>query len=112
MRQTQELRLVGAVNILGGVGSKLVKAGKENVDQLLRALIPLYIASIVAHLRKAEITGGDVSRFWKQYQVGLSGPAAAKAWREHVGYSRRTKLGPMITPNGVKYVEVFMKAPR
>jgi len=83
----------------------LVKAGKQK-DQLLRSLIPLYLAQKLSSL---EITSGDTSDFWKLNGVKYLAPNAAKALREHVGYARRTKLGPQITPNGIKYVEAALK---
>jgi hypothetical protein len=83
----------------------LVRAGKQK-DQLLRSLIPLYLAQKLSNI---EITSGDTSDFWKQQGVKYLAPNAAKALREHVGYARRTKLGPQITPNGIKYVEAALK---
>ncbi|MBK7859373.1 MAG: hypothetical protein IPJ65_12270 [Archangiaceae bacterium] len=83
----------------------LVKAGKQK-DQLLRSLIPLYLGQ---KLNNVEITSGDTSDFWKVHGVKYLAPNAAKALREHVGYARRTKSGPQITPNGVKYVEAALK---
>ena len=83
----------------------LVKAGKQK-DQLLRSLIPLYLAQ---KLTSTEITSGDTSDFWKLHGVKYLAPNAAKALREHVGYARRTKVGPQITPNGIKYVEAALK---
>ena len=83
----------------------LIRAGKQK-DQLLRSLVPLYIAQ---KLPNVEITSGDTSDFWKLLGVKYLAPNAAKALREHVGYARRTKLGPQITPNGVKYVEAALK---
>jgi hypothetical protein len=78
----------------------LVKAGKAK-DQLMRALIPLYLA----RGWDVEVTSGATSKLWKKYGVTFAPPNAAKALREHVGYARRTKAGLQITPNGVKYVE-------
>jgi hypothetical protein len=83
----------------------LVKAGKLK-DQLLRSLIPLYLAQKLTNM---EITSGDTSEFWKLHGVKFLAPNAAKALREHVGYARRTKFGPQITPNGIKYVEAALK---
>ena len=83
----------------------LVRAGKQK-DQLLRSLIPLYVATKLPNL---EITSGDTSDFWKLHGVKFLAPNAAKVLREHVGYARRTKLGPQITPNGIKYVEAALK---
>jgi hypothetical protein len=83
----------------------LVKAGKQR-DQLLRSLIPLYLGQ---KLNQVEISSGDTSQFWKLHGVKYLAPNAAKALREHVGYARRTKAGPQITPNGIKYVEAALK---
>ena len=80
--------------------SMLIKAGKQK-DQLLRSLIPLYLA----RNSEVEITSGVVSNFWKLHGVKYAAPNAAKALREHVGYARNTKTGKAITPNGIKYVE-------
>lgn len=80
--------------------STLIKAGKQK-DQLLRSLIPLYLARST----DVEITSGVVSKFWKLHGVKYAAPNAAKALREHVGYARNTKNGKQITPNGIKYVE-------
>ena len=77
----------------------LIKAGKQK-DQLLRSLIPLYVA------KGAEISSGTTSKFWAKHGVSFAAPNVAKALREHVGYARRSaKGGPQITPNGIKYVE-------
>lgn len=81
----------------------LVKAGKQK-DQLLRSLIPLY----VARDRAVEISSGVTSRFWAKFGVKYAAPNAAKALREHPGHSKRTKTGNQITPNGVKYVEAAL----
>jgi hypothetical protein len=83
----------------------LIKAGKQK-DQLLRSLVPLYLGQ---KLTNVEISSGDTSDFWRQYGVKYLAPNAAKALREHVGYARRTKFGPQITPNGIKYVEAALK---
>ena len=90
---------------LHGKKSQLVRAGKQK-DQLLRSLIPLYLAQ---KLNNVEITSGDTSDFWGLYGVKFLAPNAAKALREHVGYARRTRFGPQITPNGIKYVEAALK---
>lgn len=85
--------------------SSLIKAGKQK-DQLLRSLIPLYVARNV----NAEVSSGVTSKFWAKFGVKYAAPNAAKALREHGGYSKRTKNGNQITPNGVKYVESALKA--
>lgn len=77
----------------------LIKAGKQK-DQLLRSLIPLYVARGVV-----EVSSGITSKFWARHGVTYAAPNVAKALREHVGYARRTAKGPQITPNGIKYVE-------
>ncbi len=76
----------------------LIKAGKQK-DQLLRSLIPLYVA------RNVDVSSGVTSKFWAKHGVSFAAPNVAKALREHVGYARRTAKGPQITPNGIKYVE-------
>lgn len=80
----------------------LLKAGKQK-DQLLRSLIPLYVAP-----SGVEISSGTTSKFWAEHGVTYAAPNVAKALREHVGYARRTAKGPQITPNGVKYVEAAL----
>lgn len=85
-------------------GAALAKAGKQK-DQLLRSLIPLYLAR---ELDGVEISSGTTSKFWAKHGVKYAAPNAAKALREHVGYARRTAKGPQITPNGVKYVEAVL----
>jgi hypothetical protein len=82
----------------------LARAGKQK-DQLLRALIPLYVAK-----GNIEITSGTTTRFWAKHGVSIAAPNVAKALREHVGYARRTAKGPQITPNGIKYVEATLAA--
>lgn len=83
---------------VSGKKAALIKAGKQK-DQLLRALIPLYLAN-----GKFEVTSGVSTRFWAKQGVSFAAPNVAKALREHVGYARRTAKGPQITPNGTKYV--------
>jgi hypothetical protein len=80
----------------------LIKAGKQK-DQLLRSLIPLYVAR-----GGVEISSGTTSKFWASHGVTFAAPNVAKALREHVGYARRTAKGPQITPNGVKYVDAVL----
>ena len=81
----------------------LIKAGKQK-DQLLRSLIPLYVARNAG----VEVSSGVTSKFWSKFGVKYAAPNAAKALREHTGYSKRTKNGNQITPNGVKYVEAAL----
>ena len=77
----------------------LIKAGKQK-DQLLRSLIPLYVAR-----GGAEVSSGVTSKSWARHGITYAAPNVAKALREHVGYARKTAKGPQITPNGIKYVE-------
>jgi hypothetical protein len=85
-------------------GGELAKAGKQK-DQLLRSLIPLYLAR---ELSGVEVTSGTTSKFWAHHKVTYAAPNAAKALREHAGYARRTAKGPKITPAGIKYVEAAL----
>jgi hypothetical protein len=82
----------------------LIKAGQQP-DQLLRSLIPLYVAQGSG----VDVTSGVITNFWKKHGVSFAAPNAAKALREHVGYARQTKAGREITPNGVKYVEAAVQ---
>lgn len=82
---------------------ELLRAGKQR-DQLLRALIPLYLAQPGG----LEINSGGISAFWKQQGVAFAGPNAAKALREHVGHATKSGRGWQITPNGVRYVEAAL----
>ncbi|MDP1825218.1 MAG: hypothetical protein Q8L48_18310 [Archangium sp.] len=84
----------------------LIKAGKQK-DQLLRSLIPLYVAR-----GAVEVSSGTTSKFWAKHGVVYAAPNVAKALREHVGYARRTAKGPQITPNGIKYVEQALSGKR
>ena len=81
----------------------LVKAGKKP-DQLLRSLIPLYL------VRKGDgVSSGVTSRFWNLHGVRYAAPNAAKALREHKGFTKIHRGGRQITPAGVKYVEAALK---
>ena len=93
--------LAELMSALGGHAKKsaLIKAGKQK-NQLLRSLIPLYLAK-----GKIEVSSGTTSKFWKHHKVTFAAPNAAKALREHEGFARRTAKGPQITASGVKYVE-------
>ncbi|MFL5322232.1 MAG: hypothetical protein ACJ790_21425 [Myxococcaceae bacterium] len=82
----------------------LIRAGSQP-DQLLRSLIPLYLAQESG----VEVTSGTITAFWKKHGVKFAAPNAAKALREHVGYARATKAGRQITPNGIKYVEAALQ---
>ncbi len=90
-------------------GQALAKAGKKK-DQLLRSLVPLYLARGT----DLEVSSGATSKFWAQHGVRFAAPNAAKALREHKGHSTRSKKGPAITPRGVAYVEAALagKQPR
>ena len=83
--------------------AELVAAGKRK-DQLLRSLVPLYLARAL----EIEVNSGLISRFWKVQGVSYAPPNAAKALRNHVGYARPSKTGQRITPNGVRYVEAHL----
>ncbi len=83
----------------------ILRAGKSK-DQLLRSLIPLYLAQGL----DVDVTSGTVTKLWARHGVKFAAPNAAKALREHEGYARRTSAGPLITPNGVKYVEDALSA--
>jgi hypothetical protein len=78
----------------------IVSAGQQK-DQLLRSLIPLYLARSLG----VEVTSGTTSRFWSKLGVTYAAPNAAKALRIHTGYASETKKGKTITAKGVRYVE-------
>lgn len=78
----------------------LVTAGQQK-DQLLRSLIPLYLARALG----VEVTSGTTSRFWSKLGVTYAAPNAAKALRIHTGYVSSTKKGKTITAKGIRYVE-------
>lgn len=82
----------------------LVKAGKKK-DQLLRSLIPLYLARKLP----VEVSSGATSRFWAMHGIKYKAPNAAKALRTHPGHTKRTAKGPQITPKGVAYVEKALR---
>ncbi|MFP2901603.1 hypothetical protein [Corallococcus sp. 4LFB] len=82
----------------------LVSAGKEK-DQLLRSLIPLYLAKSL----DVEVTSGTTSRFWSGLGVTYAAPNAAKALRLHAGYAQDSKKGKAITAKGIRYVEDALK---
>ena len=82
----------------------LVKAGKQK-DQLLRSLIPLYLVR-----SGTGISSGVTSKFWQAHGLKYAAPNAAKALREHKGYSKTAKGGRQITAAGIKYVEAQLKA--
>lgn len=81
----------------------LIKGGKQK-DQLLRALIPLYVGSKSG----LDVSSGTTSKFWLKHGVKFAAPNAAKALREHEGFSKRTAKGVQISPTGVKYVETAL----
>jgi hypothetical protein len=78
----------------------IVSAGQQK-DQLLRSLIPLYLARSL----DVEVTSGTTSKFWSKLGVTYAAPNAAKALRTHTGYAAETKKGRAITAKGIKYVE-------
>jgi hypothetical protein len=86
-------------------GRALAKAGAAK-DQLLRALIPLYLS----RGEDLAISSGATSRFWARQGVTFAAPNAAKALRQHPGHSKRTSVGMTITPRGVSYVESVLDA--
>ncbi|WP_395837737.1 hypothetical protein [Cystobacter fuscus] len=79
---------------------ELVAAGRHK-DQLLRSLIPLYLARSL----ELEVTSGTTSRFWGELGVAYAAPNAAKALRLNTGFTQDTPKGKALTPKGVKYVE-------
>ncbi|EPX59354.1 hypothetical protein D187_002844 [Cystobacter fuscus DSM 2262] len=79
---------------------ELVAAGRRK-DQLLRSLIPLYLA----RAPQLEVTSGTTSRFWGELGVAYAAPNAAKALRLNAGFTQDTPKGKALTPKGVKYVE-------
>ncbi|OJH36238.1 hypothetical protein BON30_34330 [Cystobacter ferrugineus] len=79
---------------------ELVAAGRRK-DQLLRSLIPLYLARAL----ELEVTSGTTSRFWGEFGVTYAAPNAAKALRLNTGFTQDTPKGKALTPKGVKYVE-------
>jgi hypothetical protein len=84
----------------------LISAGRQK-DQLVRSLIPLYLARAVEP--DVEVTSGTMSRFWGELGVTYAAPNAAKALRLHSGYAQDTKKGKAITPRGIQYVEEAVK---
>jgi hypothetical protein len=78
----------------------IVSAGQQK-DQLLRSLIPLYLARSL----DLAVTSGTTSRFWSTLGISYAAPNAAKALRIHTGYASETKKGRAITAKGIKYVE-------
>jgi len=87
-------------------GKDLLRIGKQR-DQLLRSLIPLYLAKDVAGV---DVNSGAISAFWKAQGISFAGPNAAKALREHFGNATLSKVGKgwVITPNGIKYVDAAL----
>lgn len=85
-------------------GKALAKAGKQK-DQLLRSLIPLYVARPLG----IELTSGVASKFWAKHGVSFAAPNAAKVLREHKGYAKRGSSGVRITEQGVAYVEAALR---
>lgn len=79
----------------------IISAGQQQKDQLLRSLIPLYLARSLG----LEVTSGTTSRFWSKLGVSYAAPNAAKALRIHTGYASDSKKGKTITAKGIRYVE-------
>ena len=90
-----------------GSRKALTAAGAER-DQLLRSLIPLYLARGV---KGVEVNSGAISRFWLGHGVKYAGPNAAKALREKPGHAKKSGTGWAITEAGVKYVEKALSRP-
>jgi hypothetical protein len=82
----------------------LVRSGKIP-DQLLRSLIPLYVAAKMP----VDLNSGQIVRVWKKFKVRYAAPNAAKALRENAGFAKRTAGGRRITRSGVRYVEAALK---
>jgi hypothetical protein len=87
--------------------SKALISGGKRRDQLLRSLIPLYVAARV----DLDLHSGEIERIWKRFRVKYAAPNAAKALREHEGYAKKTARGRRITRTGIKYVESMVKSP-
>ncbi len=78
----------------------LLAAGKQK-DQLLRSLVPLYVAKELG----LGLNSGAISRFWADQGLKFAPPNAAKALRQKAGFAKAGKAGQRITPSGVQYVE-------
>ena len=87
---------------------ELLAAGQRK-DQLLRSLIPIYLARSVD--ADVEVTSGVTSRFWGELGVTYAAPNAAKALRLNTGFTQDTKKGRTLTAKGVKYVEAALTSP-
>ena len=86
---------------------ELVRSGKMP-NQLLRSLIPLYVAA--EHDQgPVDLNSGQIVRVWKKFKVRYAGPNAAKALRENARFAKRTPTGRRITATGVRYVEAALK---
>jgi len=85
-------------------GTELALAGKLR-DQLLRSLVPLYLARELAGV---EVNSGAISAFWKAQGVSFAGPNAAKALRAHPEHITKKGKGWTIAPSGVAYVEAAL----
>lgn len=88
-------------------GKVLAEIGTER-DQLLRSLVPLYLARGTP----LAVSSGAISRYWALHGVSFAAPNAAKALRQYRGYAKRTARGVSITPKGVQYVEGLLRAAR
>lgn len=84
---------------------ELLAAGKMR-DQLLRALVPLYVAREL----ELPLDSGDISRFWGSYGLKFASSNAAKALRQRPGHARGSEKGRRITAAGVRYVEAALRA--
>ena len=82
---------------------ELRQAG-ERKDQLLRALIPLYVAQEL----ELALNSGAVSRFWSSLGLRFAAPNVAKALRQKPGHARSVRQGWRISAAGVQYVEAAL----
>jgi hypothetical protein len=103
LTQTAE-KVVAAALAKHRSSKALIRSGKKP-DQLLRSLIPLYVAKQF----DLDLDSGEIARVWKRFRVQYAVPNAAKALREHVGYAKRTSQGRRITKVGIRYVEAALK---
>lgn len=84
---------------------ELLAAGKQK-DQLLRSLVPLYVAREL----DLALDSGDISRFWGSFGLKFASSNAAKALRQKPGHARGSEKGRHITAPGVRYVEAALRA--
>ncbi len=83
--------------------AELIELGQRR-DQLLRALIPLYLAGP----KKWKLSSGTISGFWSAHGHRFAAPNAAKALRQHPGHARLASSGRQITSRGIQYVEAAL----